>query len=143
MVDAAGLETLAQTMRGELAQQQQDGTPSTNTPQEDDCLGKITSATSNLFAEERQTMRLAKVDMYSGDPIDEQMVASQLFDELRDAQTVLQITHQMVQLTEAYCNRSQMIAATDLRLEATEGEYQRIVSTLQERIGATRPELAP
>jgi hypothetical protein len=136
--DGAALIVLAQKMRAELGQENAD-LAQTNTTNEDSCLERIEDVSGHLYDEERQTWRLATVGMYVVNPVDEETIAGALFDELHDATDTLKVVHQVVGLATQFCSKSTKVIGVAVRVEALEGEYQRIVATLHERIGPTRP----
>ena len=74
-------------------------------------------------------------------PVDEDAASSMLFDALAEGKYTLQKTHAIVQVAQAFCSKSTIVLNFSIDVEALEGEYGRTISTLQERIGPSRPGL--
>jgi len=140
VVDGSALYILAQKFRAEIMQENQELSASTN-KSDDTCLEGVSQTTVSLYAEERQTWRLANVGMFIVNPVDEETSSGQLFDELQDAISSLDTSHKLVGIAEAFCSTSPTVLGAAERVEALEGEYRQIVTTLQQRIGPVRPGL--
>jgi hypothetical protein len=138
-VDAGALLILAKEFEQAVNDETTAYEQKTNTANENTCLEQIVNISERLFAEERQTWRLSMVSTYMTDPVNEEAATGQLFDELGDANSILDASHKMVGLTERFCDRDTLVEAHATRLEELEGQYHQIVITLQERIGPTRP----
>ena len=135
--DAAALFQTATKLRAELAEETNALGPAHGAAAT--CIEQLSNATSADLGEIRQTYRLAIVDAYMADPVDEESASGILFDALAEAKFTLQKTHAVVQLVQALCPTDTGVQSLAIDLEALEGAYGQTIATLQERIGSSRP----
>jgi hypothetical protein len=138
IVDQSAIMVLVEKVRQQEAENSK-ALGETNVQTEVNCLEHISQATMILHAEALQNMRLSNVAADIVNPVDEETVVAQLYDELRDAAITLRLARMFVSGAEAFCAKSPIVLDQAISVNALLDQFEGRVRVLHERIGNKRP----